>query len=88
MSNITIPTDLPTYVQQEDNNNYEQELNQTLRGWLSSNGWVLPSLDNLQVTALLATTIPPTVGTIWYNSDLNKLQFLGAGNTTQIITST
>jgi hypothetical protein len=80
-------TDLPAYIKNSNQENYNEEFNQTLRQWFNSNGLLLPSLTSTQVTALLALSVPTPAGTMWYNSTLNKLQFVGAGNTTQVITS-
>jgi hypothetical protein len=80
-------SDLPTYLVGDDSINYNTELNETLRQWFSSAGFVMPTLTNVQVTQLLTSTFPPSAGTFWYNSDLNKMQFVGAGNTTQVVTS-
>lgn len=49
-----------------------------------------PSFTTAQITAIAASVPPnPTVpiGTIWYNSTLDKLQFLGAGNVVRTVTS-
>ena len=84
---------IPTYVQQESQEFYHEELNQTLTANFSDNGWTgPPSLTTAQITALLtgppalafaSATNPPT---LWYNSTLDKLQFLGAA-AVQTITS-
>jgi hypothetical protein len=77
---------LPTYVKSESQENYHEELNQTLRDGVSDNGFTIPSLTNAQLTA--ATFILPdgtvtTValgmpdGTIWYISDHVPPVFVG-----------
>jgi hypothetical protein len=82
-------SDLPTFLTGDSANilNYEIELNETLRQWFSSAGFVMPTLTTAQVTQLLGSSTPPIAGTFWYNSTLNKMQFVGAGNTTQVVTS-
>lgn len=75
---------LPTYLRSNDEEkleqeNYNEELNETLRFNLSDNGYVLPSItnDNLTVTlvqnpnTLASTTIANLMpnGTIWYVTD-------------------
>jgi hypothetical protein len=69
--------DLPTYIMQDPQSleYYNQELNQTLRDNLSNDGFVPPTLTNAEA-AVIATFMP--VGTFWYNSDLDKMQFLGS----------
>lgn len=78
---------IPTYIRQENQENYNEELNQTINDNFSDNGWTgPPSLTTDQITDLV--TGPPAlpVPTLWYNSDLDKLQFLGA-SAVQTITS-
>lgn len=69
---------LPTYVKSPDQENYNQELNQTLREGVSDNGYVIPTVTNAQLTVdpfvlpdgtitTLALGMPD--GTIWYVSD-------------------
>lgn len=67
--------DIPTYVHvsPEGEEFYNEELNQTLQDGLSNNGWTVPQLTNAQIIAV-APQMP--VGTIWYNTDDNKLQVL------------
>jgi hypothetical protein len=58
--------DLPTYIQEPDQENYNEELNQTLRDNLSDNGWVQPSLTAAQI--IVAAAFMPD-GTTWYCID-------------------
>ena len=69
---------LPTYVKHPDQENYHQELNQTLLGGVSDNGYVIPSVTNAQLTVdpwiapdgtvtTLALGMPD--GTIWWVSN-------------------
>ena len=74
--------DLPQYRQDSDYTNqegYQQLFNLILTQWFSSNGFFQPSLTNAQITALLAMTPTIPTGTHWYNSDLDKMQFMTAG---------
>lgn len=86
----TIPTDLPSYIQQKNMENYNQEFNQTLRNWFSSSGFYQPTLSTAQKNTLLALyALNPTVisGYHWLNSDLNKMQFVDVTGVVQTITS-
>jgi hypothetical protein len=79
---------IPTYIKQENQENYNEELNQNLNDNFSDNGWTgPPSLTTAQIMQLV--TGPPIlpVPTFWYNSTLDKLQFLGSGGLVQTITS-
>ena len=69
---------LPTYVKDKSQENYHEELNQTLLGGVSDNGYVIPSVTNNQLTVApwvdpegvittLALGMPD--GTVWYVSD-------------------
>lgn len=69
---------LPTYIKDINQGNYNEELIQTLTDNLSDNGWVVPSITtaDLTVNAVLwpdGTTATPAAhmpdGTIWYNTD-------------------
>ncbi len=70
--------DLPTYVKSESQENYHEELNQTLLQNVSNNGFVIPSLTNAQLTVapfILPDGTVTTValgmpnGTIWFITD-------------------
>ncbi len=83
-------TNLPAYRSDPDYNSqqrYQELLNVILRQWFNSDGFFLPSLTNAQVAQLLTINPPVIAGTQWYNSDLNKLQFMGSGNVVQTVTS-
>lgn len=81
MSGNNTPIDLPQYredplyVNQEG---YQRQLNLILTQWFNSNGFFNPTLTNAQVALLMAMTPAPLIGTRWYNSDLDKEQFVGA----------
>ncbi len=71
----------PDYKQQEY---YQELLNRMLRDWLNINaGFLLPTFTNAEI-AVISPTFPPV--RIWYNSNLDKLQFIGSSGI-QTITS-
>lgn len=74
----------PDYAQQE----YYQELfNRTIASWFNvSLGFQQPIFTNAEVAIIVGLASPPPLGTHWYNSDLDKMQFLGASGV-QTITS-
>ncbi len=80
MSNLT----LPTYIQDEDQENYNIELNETLREFLNDNWWLPQSLTNAQV-ATLTNSFPN--GAFWFNIDIAKLQVCTAPGVVETITS-
>lgn len=62
-----------------------QVLNQLIV--MINNGLQLPNKTTAEITAYLNdTTIP--IGTIWYNTSLNKLQFKTGTGTFETVTST
>jgi hypothetical protein len=74
----TYKLNLPTYIKDFSQENYHEELNQTLQGGVSDNGFVIPSVTNAQLTinnwiapdgtiTTLALGMPD--GTLWYVSD-------------------
>jgi len=82
--------ELPQYfrdVDYRDQETYQERLNQQLFDWFNSDGFSQPVLTNAQVAVIVALNKAEYLGKHWYNSDLDKMQFLGAGNTTQVITS-
>ena len=58
--------DLPTYIQCASQENYNEELNQTLRDNLSNNGWVVPQITMANLSLVLPQ-MPD--GTLWYIID-------------------
>lgn len=67
--------DLPTYIKNDDQENYHEELNQTLQQGVSNNGFTIPQVTNAQLTidpfilpdgtiTTLALGMPD--GTVWY----------------------
>ncbi len=84
------PVDLPQYIKDGDfigQQDYFQLNAKILTDWFNSNGFFQPSLTNAQVVLLLALSTPPPAGTHWFNTDLNKMQFMGNTNTVQTVTS-
>lgn len=71
--------DLPTYVESPTQENYQQELSQTLIAGLSGNGWTIPTISqqNLTTTPFVdpstgqETTLAEYMpnGTLWYVQD-------------------
>lgn len=82
---MTDKVDLPSYIEQADQENYNQEFNQTLREWFNSDGFVLPSLTAAEVISLLA--LPPVAPKVWFNSTLGKMQILVNSTTVETVTS-
>jgi len=76
--------DLPTYIKQQNQENFIEELTQTLLDNLSNNGFVIPAQNTATITSLSLTMPVPT---LWYNTDINKLQFSVAAGVVQTITS-
>ncbi len=90
MSGSVMPTNLPKYIRHgndADIENYHELLNLILTLWLNSNGFQMPQLTATQVTALTALADSTNLARVWYNSTLDKLQFMGASNTVHTITS-
>jgi hypothetical protein len=63
---------------------YNDQMFQVLNSRITIYGLNVPSFTSTEVVAFSPT---PTIGTIWYNSSLDKLQFQGA-SAVQTITST
>jgi hypothetical protein len=80
MTNLT----LPTYIQDASQENYNVELNETLREFLDDNWWLPQSLTNAQVTTL--TNDFPT-GAFWFNISIAKMQLCTAPGVIETITS-
>lgn len=87
MSGITT---LPQYATNPDYSaqEYYQELfNRILTTWFNNDGFSQPVLTNAQVAVIVSINEPTYLGKHWYNSDLDKMQFMSAANTVQTITS-
>lgn len=70
--------DIPPYVKSPDQENYNEELNQTLFQNIGPNGYVIPTLTNAQLTVnpipnglggLTTVAAAALDGTMWYISD-------------------
>ena len=70
--------DIPSYIKSPDQENYNEELSQTLIAGLSDKGWTVPQITtaNLTVTPILApdgtiTTLSAFMpdGSIWFCTD-------------------
>ena len=88
---MSLPQNLPKYLSwgnDKDVEAFNQLFNLIITTWLNSNGFQMPPLTATQVTALTALNDVNNLGRVWYNSTTNKLQFMGASNTVQTITST
>lgn len=68
--------DIPTYIKNANQENYHELFNQIMRGGLSNNGWTVPQLTTVQIN-LIKDDMP--IGTLWFNTDLAKLQVKTAG---------
>jgi len=51
---------------------YHDDMNQTLRGGLSDNGWTVPNITGTDLVAI-APSMPD--GTMWYESDAKVIVF-------------
>ena len=69
--------EIPTYIKNEDQENYHEELNQNMQDALSDNGWVVPSLSTADITT--ASGFMPN-GTIWFCTDSSPPVFVGLDN--------
>jgi hypothetical protein len=82
---------LPTYLETENEQNYNAYLNQALRQGLSNNGWTVPQLTHQQLTAIpvinpgsgqespsLASFMPD--GTLWFIIDAVPPCYVGKIN--------
>ena len=65
--------DIPTYLINQGQEQFIEALTQTLRQGVSDNGFNIPNLTTAQI-ALVAPDM--AVGTLWFNSDLKKLQVM------------
>lgn len=61
---------IPTFIKNLSQENYHEQLNQTLQNGLSNQGWTFPNLSSAQITEA-AVSMP--LGTVWYNTTINKL---------------
>jgi hypothetical protein len=75
--------EIPTYIKNPNQENYNELFNQTLRNGLSDNGWTVPQVTAAKIVTLAA--IMP-IGTLWYDTTNNKL-VVNTPTGTQTITS-
>ncbi|MES2356266.1 MAG: hypothetical protein V4568_18045 [Pseudomonadota bacterium] len=72
--------DIPTYIQGGDTTqeNYQEELSQTLQQGVGNNGFIIPSVTNAQLTTNIVVAPDGTLtslgalmpdGTIWFSQD-------------------
>jgi|WetSurMetagenome_2_1015567.scaffolds.fasta_scaffold75138_2 hypothetical protein len=69
---------LPTLVQNDNQDNYNEELNQTLRDGLSDNGWTIPAQTTLKIAEIAALIPAMPAGTLLYDTTTDELKFIGA----------
>lgn len=77
---------LPTYLRgsENDNQSFFEEMFLTLLEGLSNNGWTVPNLTTAQITAV-QSQMP--VGTLWFNTSVDKLQVKTSGGIETITSS-
>lgn len=61
--------EIPTYIQNSNQENYNELFNLAVRSWLSIDGLALPAVTSAQLTIINALVPPPENGTVWYVSD-------------------
>lgn len=83
----TLPWELPTYIKNKDNENFNEEFFETLRQWFNSDGFYLPTLTNAQEAILMTLNPPLQPFRQWFNSDIGKLRILVAVGVIQTVTS-
>jgi hypothetical protein len=66
------------YGSNDDLQRYFALLVQSMQTALSDNGWTVPQQDTANIATLINMNTLPVlpVGTIWYDTDLNKLKVL------------
>lgn len=83
--------DIPTYLQgdQTTQENYQEELSQTLQQGVGNNGFVIPSVTNAQLTTNVVVAPDGSLtslgalmpdGTIWYDYSSSPQVFVGKIN--------
>lgn len=80
---------IPSYVKSPNQENYHEELNQTLFEGVGPNGYVIPTLTNVELTVtpipdgfggLTTVAVAALDGTTWYISDHVPPVFVGKIN--------
>lgn len=69
-------SDVPIYINQEDQDLYNDLLNQYLRDNLSQNGFSTPIKTTSEITDIASSV---QNGTLWYDSDTDELKVKSAG---------
>lgn len=59
---------IPTYVQQTNEENYNEELNQTLQYLIGVDGWKTPQITAANLAIISADPLTPN-GTLWFVTD-------------------
>jgi len=72
---------LPTYIKDQDQNNFFEELTQTLTDGLSDNGWTIPQITMANL-AIISPNMPD--GTIYYVTDHAPPCWVGINNGTLV----
>ncbi len=62
--------EIPGYIRSANQDLYQQILNQILVAGLSNRGWTVPNLTYANIQAV-SPSMP--LGTLWYDTDSNKL---------------
>lgn len=62
------PIEIPTYIQNSNEENYNEELNQTLLYLIGQDGWKSPQITSANLAIIAADPLTPD-GTFWYNID-------------------
>lgn len=62
--------ELPSYIKNSSQETYNQQLSQILISGLSNRGWTVPNLSTVNIE-LIGPSMP--LGTIWYDTTINKL---------------
>jgi hypothetical protein len=65
---------VPTYIKNENQENYHEELNQDIQDNLSNNGFVIPALTTAQI--INSSAFMPD-GTFWYCTDHSPPVYVG-----------
>ncbi len=76
--------DIPTYIENPSQDNYEEELNQTLQQLLDPAGWVLPNITTVQ-SAILEPSM--AIGSVFFDTNLAKLRVKTAAGVLETIQS-
>ncbi len=64
----------PTYIKNDNQENYNEQINQSLRFNLSDDGWKVPQLTSAQIQQI-APSFPD--GSLWYCTDHSPPVYVG-----------